>query len=139
MSLQRRLAAFRRRVTYYIFFAFGWSRAHVVSHRCFCGVGMQRCHVLILRCWAVAAPGNQASFIGVIEEAMGIGPLGQELRAVLLLAYHKMAKGATDTFPSITKETIARRGFTRPRRPRPGCEAGSGVTTKSKGAVSPKG
>ena len=47
--------------------------------------------VLVMRCRSQAVPGDRRSFLDTAEEAFG-RPLHQELRAVLLLSYHKNTK-----------------------------------------------
>ena len=48
--------------------------------------------VVVLRCCSVSEARNPETFIVAAEEAFGRGgePLGRELKAVLLLAYHKL-------------------------------------------------
>ena len=48
--------------------------------------------VVVLRCCSVSQARNRETFILAAEEAFGRGgePLGRELKAVLLLAYHKL-------------------------------------------------
>ena len=69
----------------------------------------------VLRVRSQAVPGNRASFLETAEEAFG-RPLDVEVRAVLLLAYHKVSKGKPDTFLSNSQLATARRGRSRPRR-----------------------
>ena len=73
--------------------------------------------VVVMRCRLQAAPGDRGAFLEAAEEAFG-RPLDRELRAVLLLAYHKVAKGKIDTFPSNSQLATARRGRPKPRRQR---------------------
>ena len=47
---------------------------------------------LSLHCRSQAEPGDRGAFLVAAEKAFG-RPLDRELRAVLLLAYHKVAKG----------------------------------------------
>ena len=48
--------------------------------------------VIVLRCRSVSEPRDRDAFILAAEEAFGRGgePLDRELKAVLLLAYHKL-------------------------------------------------
>ena len=69
----------------------------------------------VLRLRSQAVPGNRASFLETAEEAFG-RPLDVEVRAVLLLAYHKVSKGKPDTFLSNRQLATARRGRPWPRR-----------------------
>ena len=56
--------------------------------------------VLVLRCRCRARPGDRRAFLEAAKDAFGVQQLGTELRAVLLLAYHKLAKKS---------QTVARR------------------------------
>ena len=47
---------------------------------------------MILHCRSQAEPGDRGAFLVAAEKAFG-RPLDRELRAVVLLAYHKVAKG----------------------------------------------
>ena len=47
--------------------------------------------VVVLRCCPQAEPANRGAFLEAAEEAFG-SPLDRELQAVLLLAYHKIAR-----------------------------------------------
>jgi len=69
----------------------------------------------VLRLRSQAVPGNRASFLETAEEAFG-RQLDVEVRALLLLAYHKVSKGKPDTFLSNSQKATARRGRPRPRR-----------------------
>ena len=69
----------------------------------------------VLRLRSQALPGNRASFLETAEEAFD-RPLDVEVRAVLLLAYHKVSKGKPDTFLSNSQLATARRRRPRPRR-----------------------
>ena len=73
--------------------------------------------VVVVRCRSRAEPGDRGAFLEAAEEAFG-RPLDRELRAVLLLAYHKFAKNRPDTFLSNSQLATARRGRPRPRRRR---------------------
>ena len=73
--------------------------------------------VVVLRCRSQAEPGDRGAFLEAAEEVFG-QPLGRELQAVLLLAYHKVSKGKPDTFLSNSQLATARRGHPRPRRRR---------------------
>ena len=73
--------------------------------------------VLVIRCRSQTVLKDRKSFLETAEEAFG-RPLDRELRAVILLAYHKITKGNTDTFPSNSQLNTVRRGYTRPRRER---------------------
>ena len=73
--------------------------------------------VVVLRCRSRALPGDRPSFLAAAEVAFG-NPLGRELKAVMLLAYHKHAKNKRDTFISNNQLSTARRGRPRPRRQR---------------------
>ena len=67
------------------------------------------------------------AFLEAAEEAFG-SPPDRELRAQLLLAFHKIVKNKADAFLSNSQQATKRRGFPRPRRPRPSVE---GATTKA--------
>ena len=56
--------------------------------------------VLVLRCRCRARPGDRRAFLEAAKDAFGVQKMGTELRAVLLLAYHKLAKKS---------QTVARR------------------------------
>ena len=73
--------------------------------------------VVVVRCRSRAEPGDRGAFLEAAEEAFG-RPLDRELRAVLLLAYHKFAKNRPDSFLSNSQLATARRGRPRPRRQR---------------------
>ena len=73
--------------------------------------------VLVMRCRSQAVPGDRRSFLDTAEEAFG-RPLHQELRAVLLLSYHKNIKNKFNRFPSNSQLHTVRRGRPRPRRKR---------------------
>ena len=75
---------------------------------------------LVFHCRAQAAdPGDRGAFLETAERVFG-RPLDRDLRAVLLLAYHKVSKDLpiTSTFLSNTQLATARRGRPRPRRQR---------------------
>ena len=75
---------------------------------------------LVLHCRSQAAdPGDRGAFLETAERVFG-RPLDRDLRAVLLLAYHKVSKDLpiTSTFLSNTQLATARRGRPRPRRQR---------------------
>ena len=75
--------------------------------------------VLVLRCRCRARPGDRRAFLEAAKDAFGVQQLGTELKAVMLLAYHKLAKKsqAVDTFLSNNQRaTAARGGRPRPRR-----------------------
>ena len=73
--------------------------------------------VAVLRCRSRAHPGDRDWFLENAAEAFG-QPLDTELKSLLLLSYHKMAKGKQDTFISNAQLATARRGRPRPRRQR---------------------
>ena len=79
-------------------------------------------YLLVVRCRLQAAPGVERAFIEAVEEAFG-RRLDNQLRSLILLAYHKVTKNKPDTFPSSSQ--LRRRS--RPRGPRgPRGEEGEG-------------
>ena len=84
--------------------------------------------VVVMRCRPRAEPGDRGAFLEAAEEAFG-RPLDRELRAVLLLAYHKVAKGMTRSRRTASwppraagvpsHGASAPQEATRPRAPRP--------------------
>ena len=70
--------------------------------------------VAVLRCRSRAHPGDRDWFLENAAEAFG-KPLDTELKSLLLLSYHKMAKGKQDTFISNAQLATARRGRPPPR------------------------
>ena len=83
--------------------------------------------VVVLRL-ARAQPGDRGAFLETAEEAFG-GPLDEERKAVLLLAYHKMARNKPDTFLSNNQLATVRRG-----RPRAGRRRDAGGAQELGGA-----
>ena len=87
--------------------------------------------VVVLRCSSQAAPGDRNAFLEAAAEAFG-RTLDREVRAVLLLSYHKVFKGSNNAFLS----NSARRGRTRPRRQRAANgDAAAGPAQEEGGAV----
>ena len=91
--------------------------------------------VIVIRCRSRAEPGDRGAFLEAAEEAFG-RPLDRELRAVLLLAYHKVAKNRRDTFLSNSQLATARRGRPRPRRQRAAGANGAAATSQDAAASS---
>jgi len=90
--------------------------------------------VVVLRCCSQAGTADRSAFLEAAEEAFG-RPLDRELRAKLLLAFHKIFKNQPDTFLSNTQRATQRRGGRpRPRRPRPSVV---GATTKEQSKGEP--
>ena len=71
--------------------------------------------VVVLRCCCQVGTVDRSAFLEAAEEAFGSG-LDRELRAQLLLAFHKIAKNKPDTFLSNSQQATNRRGYPRPRR-----------------------
>ena len=72
--------------------------------------------VVVLRCRSQAKPADRGAFLEAAEEAFGM-PLDRELRAALLIAYHKTTKNKPGTFLSNSQlATARRRGPTSGRR-----------------------
>ena len=83
--------------------------------------------VLVTRCCSQAVAGDRSSFLETAEEAFG-RRLHRELRAVLLMAYHKNIKNKSNTFPSNSELDTMHRGHPRPpRKGRTGGHAPSGL------------
>ena len=78
--------------------------------------------VFALRCHAQSKRGDRDSFLANAEEAFGSERWDTELKALILLAYHKVAKkmpeASAGTFLSNNQLDTARRGRPRPRRRR---------------------
>ena len=74
---------------------------------------------LVLHCRSQAADPSRGAFLEAAGRVFG-RPLDRDLRAVLLLAYHKVSKDLpiASTFLSNTQLATARRGRPRPRRQR---------------------
>ena len=80
--------------------------------------GQRACRdFIVVECRSQAAPADRKVFLEAAEEAFG-STLDRELRAVLLLAYHKNAKGKPDSVMPNSQLATARRGRPRPRRSR---------------------
>ena len=71
--------------------------------------------VLVSRCCSQAVAGDRRSFLETAEKAFG-RRLHRELRAVLLMAYHKNSKNTSNTFPSNSQLDTMHRGHPRPPR-----------------------
>ena len=82
---------------------------------------------LVTRCCSQAVAGDRRSFLETAEQAFG-RRLHRELRAVLLMSYHKTSKNASNTFPSNSQLDTMHRGHPRPpRKGRTGGHAPSGL------------
>ena len=91
--------------------------------------------VVVLRCCSQGEEKDRSAFLEAAEKAFGRDSLDRELRAKLLLAFHKIFKNQPDTFLSNTQRATQRRGGRpRPRRPRPSVV---GATTKEQSKGEP--